>query len=554
MLTRILNQLRAFWERQTPVQKVVLVSVVVIFLVVTVVLISWATTTTYAVAFSGLSEADAGEIVSLLTEQNIPYQIRGTGTILVPSDQVYEVRLSMATQGLPGGDSVGYELFSENLLGMTEFTQRVNYQRALEGELERTISSLDPIEAVRVHIVTPEDALLTSEQAPTTASVTIQQKPSKELDASQVRAITYLVANAVENLEPQNVTVVDTEGNLLASGSGDEGISGGLTQVDDRRSAEHAVANELQKKIKTLLDTTLGSNRSVVQVTVTLDWTEKEVSSQTFNPTPEAVRSEQNLSETYTTDSGVASGIPGVTSNLPDGTTETTTGTESNLVYARTEQTTNYEISSVETTETIYPGEINQISLSVLVDGVTDQQQLSVLENAISAAVGINRDRGDVISVQSLTFDRTYVEQQQDELAQSDKTQTIITIVEIVAVVLIAFFLLWYISRLLRNLKLASVEVWEPVMKPAYQMAGGPSMTSEMPSIIGSLAQAEERMAAEEEKPPAPLPDLAKLVASKKVQQTPEEEQMQRILSRMAEDNPAGVAEIIQMWLSEDKR
>jgi len=553
MLSRILNQFRAFWSRQTAGQKVILVTVVIIFVIATAVLINWATTTTYAVAFSGLSEQDAGAIVDSLTTQGIPYQIRGTGTILVPSDQVYDVRLSMANEGLPSGDSVGYELFSENVLGMTEFTQRVNYQRALEGELERTISSLDPVEAVRVHIVTPEEALLTTEQAPTTASVTIQQKPSSQLDSSQVRAITYLVANAVEGLDPENVTVVDTEGNLLASGAGEDGLAAGLTQVDNRRAAEIAVANELQSKIKNLLDITLGANRSVVQVSVTLDWTERLVNSQTYNPTPEAVRSEQTLSETYTTNGTTASGIPGATSNLPDGTTETVAGTEGNLIYARTEQTTNYEITTIETSETIYPGEIEQISLSVLVDGVTDQQQLSTLENAIAAAVGTNRDRGDVISVQSLTFARTYIEQQQEDIAQSDRGETIILIIEIAAVVLIAFFLLWYISRLLKNLKLASVEVWEPVMKPAYQMAG-PTMTPEMPSLIGGLAQVEQKMEVEEEKPPVPLPDLAKLVASKKQQQTPEEEQMQRILARMAEDNPAGVAEIIQMWLSEDKR
>jgi flagellar M-ring protein FliF len=552
MLTRIFNQLRAFWNRQTSTQKVVLISVLVVFIIAAAVLVSWATTTTYAVAFSGLSETDAGGIVDLLTQQAIPYQIRGSGTILVPSDQVYEVRLAMANAGLPKGGSVGFELFSGNLLGMTEFTQRVNYQRALEGELERTIGSLDPVEAVRVHIVTPEKALLSSDQAPTTASVTIQQKPSTGLDAAQVRAITFLVANAVEGLNPENVTVVDTEGNLLASGTGEDGLSGGLTQMDNRRSAELGVANELQRKIKTLLDTTLGPNRSVVQVSVTLDWTQRLVNSQTFNPTPDSIRSEQTLSEQYTTDGQVVAGVPGATSNLPEGTTETTTATGENLVYSRTEQTTNYEISTVETSETIYPGEIKQISLSVLVDGVTDQQQLSTLENAIAAAVGVNRDRGDVISVQSLAFDRSYALATETDLAASDRTQTYIMIAEVAAVVLIGFLLLWYVSRLLRNLRLASVEVWEPVMKPAFQMAGPSASMPVMPSLIGSLAQEEDRLLAEEAKP-VPLPDLAKLVASKKVQVTPEEEQMQRIISRMAEDNPAGVAEIIQIWLGEDK-
>jgi flagellar M-ring protein FliF len=553
MLSRILDQIRAFWVRQTGTQRTVLVTLILVFIVIAGLLINWAVTPTYAVAFSGISEEDAGQIVDLLNQQNISYKLQGNGTILVPNSQVYEVRLSMAREGLPAGGTVGYELFSSNTLGMTEFTQRVNYQRALEGELERTIASLDAVEAVRVHIVTPEQTLLASDQPPTTASVTIQEKASKHLDAGQVRAITFLVANSVEGLAPENVTIVDTNGNLLASGTGDDGIAGGLTQVDNRRSAELSVANDIQDQVKSLLDTALGPNRSVVQVSVALDWTEKQITTQSFNPTPEAIRSEQTSSETYTTNGDTVGGVPGATSNLPSDVTQPTTTPGGTLVYQRTDQTSNYEISSTETNETIHPGEIKQISLSVLVDGVTDQQQLSVIETAISAAAGINRDRGDVISVQSLAFDKTYQTSQISEMATETKNQNIILIAEIAAVVLVAFLLFWYVSRLLRNLKLASIEVWEPVMKPVYQasLPTRPEMPSLSPPMGSSFDQSFPMQ--EEEKMPA-VPDLARIVASKKQAQTPEEEQLQRIVVRMAEDSPATVAEIIQLWLSEDKR
>lgn len=552
MFSRILDQIRAFWNRQTTTQRVVLISILVVFIVAVVVLVTWATTPTYAVAFSGISESDAGSIVDLLTTEGISYQLRGSGTILVPSDKVYDVRLSMAKNNLPSDGSVGFELFSGSTLGMTEFTQKVNYQRALEGELERTIGSIDAVQAVRVHIVTPEKALLTSDQSPTTASVTIQQKVSSQLDASQIRAISYLVASSVEGLKPENVTIVDTNGDLLASGTGTDGVSGAINQVDSRRSAEMAVASEIQRKVKSLLDTTLGANRSVVQTTVTLDWTEKQISSQQFDPTPVAVRDQSTVSESYTTNGETVGGIPGAESNLPTGLTAATTTAGSNLVYNRNETSTNYEISSIQTEETVHPGEIKLISLSVLVDGITDQTQLATLENAIAAAAGINRDRGDVISVQSLSFDRSYAEETQKELAASDQTQTIILIAQIVGVLIIAIALLWYIARLLRNLRLASVEVWDPVMKPAYQ-AAMPAQ-QDITSLLGAQQMMEEMKLAEEEKPVS-LPDLARIVASsKKTTQSPEEEQMQRILSRMAEDNPAGVAEIIQLWLNEDKR
>ncbi len=154
------------------------------------------------------------------TASGIDYKLQGT-TILVPSDKLYDVRLQIANAGLPKGGSSGYELFNENTLGMTEFTQRITYQRAIEGELERTISSLDTVEGVRVHIVQPEKTLLADEQAPTTASITIQEKTGRQLDAGQIRAITYMTANAVEGLIAENVVVVNTNGEVLAAGTSD---------------------------------------------------------------------------------------------------------------------------------------------------------------------------------------------------------------------------------------------------------------------------------------------------------------------------------------------
>jgi flagellar M-ring protein FliF len=549
MLQRLLGQISNFWNRQRSSQRIILIALLAILLILVPVLVVWAATPSYAVAFSSLSEKDAADMVTQLQTENIPYQMRGTNTILVPTNQVYNARLIMARAGLPQQSNVGFELFSGNTLGMTEFTQKVNYQRALEGELERTIGSMDQIQAVRVHIVTPDQALFATEQMPTTASVTIQVKPSKTLDAAGVRAISFLVANSVEGLTPENVAVVDTEGNLLAAGSG--GAAGSGTQVDSRRSAEVTAANDIQKKVKNLIDTALGPNRSVVQVSVSLDWSEKQVTTQTFDPTPIAVRSSQALSESYSTDGQVIAGVPGATSNLPGAIPTTTAGTGQNLVYNRSELTNNYELSKSETQQTIHPGEVNRVSLSVLVDGVTDPAQLQTLQSAISAAAGIDQDRGDVISVQSLVFDKTYAATQSADLASSQRNTTIITIVQISAIVLVAGFLFWYILRLLKNLRMASVEVWTPVLKPMAELAtlpmggmGGMGMGRQIP-IEQMIGQAE----------PEPAPVVLPPPRPKKMEviQTPEEEQMQRVVSRLADDNPARVAEIIQLWLNEDR-
>jgi flagellar M-ring protein FliF len=202
MFNQLLQQFNRFWGQQSGTQRLVFILIVALALVLIPLFFVWASTPSYEVAFSGLTEEDAGQIVEQLSANNIPYKLRGVGTILVPSNQVYEVRLMMARQGLPSSGSVGFEIFSGNTLGMTEFSQRVNYQQAIEGELERTIGSLNAVQAVRVHIVIPEKTLLTSEQSPATASVTIMEKPWMSLDAAQVREITHLVASSVEGLRP----------------------------------------------------------------------------------------------------------------------------------------------------------------------------------------------------------------------------------------------------------------------------------------------------------------------------------------------------------------
>ncbi|MDP3450640.1 MAG: flagellar basal-body MS-ring/collar protein FliF, partial [Anaerolineaceae bacterium] len=385
------------------------------------ILITWATQTTYAVAFSGLSERDAGAVVEELTSQGISYKLEGSSTILVPSDQVYNVRLKMASAGLPQkGTTVGYELFDASSLGMTEFTQKVNYQRAVQGELERTIGSLNSVEAVSVHIVVPEKTLLSSSQQEPTASIMVKTKSGTALDAGQVRSITHLVAASIEGLKSENVVVVDSEGNMLASGATTGSDAAAAAVTDSRRLAELSASKDIQNKAQLMLDSVLGPDKAIVQANVTLDWTQREFTSQTYDPNPSAVRSSSTTSETYSTDGSTVGGIPGAASNLPDPVNETTTGTGSSS-YQRTDTTTNYELASTQSHEIIEPGQIKQISVSVLVDSITDPTQLNVLKNAVSAAVGIDAERGDSLAVESIVFDRTFYTDQVEQMETASK-------------------------------------------------------------------------------------------------------------------------------------
>lgn len=547
MLSQLRDQLLAVWQRQSRVQRLVLIALVAVGVAAVSLFVTWASTPSYAVAFSGLSEADAGQIVEKLNADGIPYKLEANGRILVPSNKVYEVRLSMARQGLPQGGTIGFELFSGTTLGMTEFTQRVNYQRALEGELERTIGSLAAIKAVRVHIVIPERALLASDQSPTTASITLAFTPGQSVDAAQVRAITHLVASSVEGLKPENVVVVDADGNLLTIASGEGNELGQTAQSDSRRAAEAAYAASVETKVRNLLDTVLGPNKSVVKASVTLDWTQREVTSQTFDPAATALRSSQTLTETFSGDGSQVGGIPGATSNLPPLTSTTSvSGTQASL-YQRYETTTNYEVTQQQSHAVVAPGQVEKLSVSVMVDVITDTQKLDSLKTVIAAAAGIDTARGDTLAVETLAFDRSYYEQQAADLAQSSQMDLYLKIGAAVGGALLLAALLWYVQRLLANLRLASAEAWPPMLMPASAEAAlhaahaAPGLGIPAPQATVAAPQSASE----------PEPDFDIPVAPAA---SPADEKLQRLIVRMAEENPTTVAEVIHMWLSEDEK
>jgi flagellar M-ring protein FliF len=559
MLAQVSQQFSGFWKQQSNTSRAVFVVLVALGMVLIPLFLVWAQTPSYEVAFTGLSETDAGQIVTKLQDNGIDYKLQGTGTILVPSDQVYEVRISMAENGLPESSTVGFEVFNGNTLGMTEFTQRINYQQALEGELERTIGSLSGVAAVRVHIVMPEDTLLASQKAPTTASVTIKEKAGANLDSGQVSAITHLLASSVEGLSPENVVVVDINGNMYTSG--ESGSSTTLAQTDSRRAAEAAAANDVKNKVQTLLDSALGPNKSIVQANVTLDWTERQTVTQSVDPQNSAVLSSQSVVEVYTTTNGTVEGVPGATSNLPpaaSGTNSSGTGVN----YARNEMTNNYEVTKIQSEEVYTPGGVERISLSVLVDGITDETQLATLKSVIAAAAGIDETRGDMFAVESLAFDRTYYETQTEELASGQKQDLYIKIGEGVAAGLVVLALLWYVQRLLANLRLASTEAWTPVMKPVSELGLPiPGFHSQVQGASASLsAQLEpstnNRVSASNDgdirqKAQAAIKPLPKIELPSI---SPEYEQLQKVIEGIAEDDPASLAEAIQLWLNEDEK
>jgi len=393
-------------------RQVSLVAVTLISISLFAFIIIQARTADYQLLYGNLTETDASAMIQLLKAQNIPYQLTNNGhNILVPVKNVYETRLSLASSGLPQGGGVGFEIFDKQSFALTDFVQKVNYSRALQGELARTIASLGPVESARVHLALPEKRLFKDQQKQATASVIIKLAPGKRLGEAQIDGIVHLVSNSIEGLTPDQVTIIDQNGNVLSRSGGKGGLSGNLSP--DMLEYQTQVEQRMEERAQTLLDKSLGAKNALVRVTATLDFARKEKTEETFDPEEPVIRSEQSSEEK--TGSEMTGGVPGVQSNLEGRTSQAGGATPPS---SRTQKTTNYEISKVVSKTTSPIGTVSKLSVSVLVaDKVTaakdkepakseprSEAELKSLENMIASALGIDKTRGDKIEITSMPF------------------------------------------------------------------------------------------------------------------------------------------------------
>jgi len=319
-------------------RKIALGGVALISIALFAVIIIQSQTAAHQLLYANLSEADAGSVVNWLKGQKIPYQLKNNGkNIWIPADKLYETRLDLAASDLPTGGGVGFEIFDKQSFALTDFVQKVNYTRALQGELARTITSLAPVEATRVHLALPEKRLFENQQKLATASIIVTLISGRTLDKDQVQGIIHLVAGSVTGLNPEDVKVIDASGKVLSSSEkerSDQNVS--LDMLTFQQEVEH----RMESRALELLDKTLGADNSMVRVTATLEFAKVEKTQELFDGDDPVVRSEQLQEEASSTQS--SGGVPGVESNLD--------GDEANKKNdvpsaSKTSRTTNYEIS-----------------------------------------------------------------------------------------------------------------------------------------------------------------------------------------------------------------
>ncbi|QIE96209.1 flagellar basal body M-ring protein FliF [Pantoea stewartii] len=406
-------------------------------------LVLWAKTPNYSVLFSNLSNEDGGAIVTQLTQMNVPYRFADNGgALMVPEDKVHELRLRLAEQGLPKGGNVGFELLDKEKFGISQFSEQVNYQRALEGELARTIESLGPVKTARVHLAMPKPTLFVREQKAPSASVTLTLQPGRALDEGQIQAITHMVSSSVAGLPPGNVTVVDQSGHLLTRS---DAVGRDLNDAQLKYAAE--VEARYQQRIEAILNPILGQGNVHAQVTAQINFDTSEQTDEKYQPNGDpknaSIRSQQT-STSEQTGSPYPGGVPGALSNQPapantapintannnaangqnangqnnaaNGQRTSTASTSSVPTNSRRDDTVNYELDRTIRHTKMNVGDVQRLSVAVVVNYREDdkgkaialnEQQLKQIEDLTREAMGYSQTRGDTVNVVNSQFNTT---------------------------------------------------------------------------------------------------------------------------------------------------
>lgn len=494
----------------------------------------------YATLYANMNEEDASAVVSALNQRDVPYQLEDGGkTVLVPADEVYDLRLQLASDGVPSSGVIGYEIFDEQSIGTSEAMQDINYRRAIEGELSKTLMTMKEIETARVHIVIPKRALFKDEQKEPTASVNLKLKKNTELSEGNINAISRLVASSIEGLQPENVTIV-AGGQLLSKEKETEMEVFTDKQYELKQSVEKYLSNKAQE----MLDRALGYDNSIIKVNVDLDFKQIDSTMENFYPESQIEVSEQTIESKHQGNT--------LRSQIDSDTFSDTT----NIINKNT--TTNYEISKTVARVIEGPGNIKRISAAAFVnykwiweerteEEVTKKVRLPVprtdeeleqIRKIISQAIGIGINQEDLVSVENIRFDDT-MEEVVEESAPTDFLQEWGNTLLMIVAIIVALFVLKNLLGKLKEEKMLAGEIEEEEEKPF-----GDELA---PIDIEDGLELEESEPSE--KPLIEIGDIKKEISDDAIKRQVRQERIANYVAK----NPGEAAKLINIWLKEDE-
>ncbi|AFQ45752.1 flagellar basal-body MS-ring/collar protein FliF [Desulfosporosinus meridiei] len=525
---RIKESVLTFWNRLSSPQKIITVLAPLIVAGALIYLITWAGRPQYVALFTKLSDTEAGAITTKLKDLKADYKLEDNGsTIMVPQQTAADLRLQLASAGLPQQSKFSFDSLDTMRLGETDADRKLRYVLGLQNELENTLKTLNGVEDARVHIVMPEPSLFVDSQKAATAAVTLKLVPSTKLGEDQVRAIANLLAGSIEGLQPENVTIVDTGGNVLSDVLKESTDPQKLTGT--QYQLKQTVEEDTRKSLQSMLDRVLGSGKTIVRINAVLDFDQKKIVKQINGPG--AVVSEQNSNESSTNGAaGAAGGTPGLDAN---GAPTYPATPEQNSTSTKATSTKNYQVDTTQEEQVVSPGSVKRLSVSVMADedSVT-QEQLEQIKTILASAAGVDANRGDDIQVAAIPFNKSDLQNELSAMEDAKKRQQLLTYAEIGAAALLGLIILIAFlrkrARKKRAEKMLELNSSEPV----------------------SLATAELLMAqqkAEEE---------AELQLSQKHAKSADELQRQKTKEAVelySRNNPDEAARLVKTWLSEEK-
>ncbi|MFT3783288.1 MAG: flagellar basal-body MS-ring/collar protein FliF [Nibricoccus sp.] len=517
-MKNFLHSLGALWKELGINQRVSLVMAALTVVAGLIALTIWSRRPDLQLLYGRLSEKDAAAIVTQLQAQNIPHKVSAGGAnIYVPSDQVHRLRMELASKGIPSGDGVGFEIFDKGQFGLSDFVQRTNYIRALQGELARTISQLDGVRSARVMIVQPENRLLLTDQnIKPTASVFVELAKSR-LDADAVNSIRNLVANAVQGLQPDQVAVVDNRGHVLSEElRQDPTLGTASSQMRYRQQVEEYFS----KKIQSMLEPVVGNNNAIVRVSAEIETEATTLMQEKFDPEGQVVRSQTITEDVSNSSESKAGGAVGVTANTPAGATDKAAGataaggdqarptsvTDTN----RKNRSTSYEIGRVVTNVTRQPGSIKSLTASVFIaergvaaDGKPlkrTTEELQALRQIVINALGLRADSGrsvdSLVSLQETAFQTEPIAQQIQKIQSETRVQGWIETASRYIAIGVAAIVLLVFWRMLKKQKVEPVpmellaEAPDPTKRALQTNGLSPELLNELirqkPANIGT--------------------------------------------------------------------
>ncbi|SKA86334.1 flagellar M-ring protein FliF [Caloramator quimbayensis] len=518
-LQQVFNSLKERWKNLSKNKKIGIIIALFIILFSTIIFFAYFNRTTYSILFNNLDPQDSAKIIEKLKSEKVSYKIEGN-EILVPSDKVDELRMSVLSDGYMPSSGKGWGLFDESKFGVTDTEAKVMYQRALQDELAKTIMSFDEVEKARVMLVLPDDSVFARESEKARASVALKLKGTSTLSPEQVKAIISLIASSVKNLPKENVEVVDSNMNLLSENLFDDNTSSTVSAFK-QRDIEKQFENGLQSDLKKMLGEVFGYDKVSVKVNADLDFDSKQITTIKYDK-DSIIRSQSKIKETSNDSTGGSAGNSPTNQNLsPQFSTNSNQSSSAN----REEETTNYEIGQTEEKTVKAPGEVRRMTVSVVIDGNINEMEKSQIKNIVAAATGFDENRGDNISIEGMPFNTELKDKQNEQLKlmeeqiAKEKKVKLYTTIGAATAALLALVIGVIIMRKRRSKK------DEDAIQPSFDVVVGDEVIKKQNNIYEPVLNDEDdRMDIEKE-----IRDYA----SKK---------------------PEQVVEVIKTWLSEDER